>query len=202
MRLAETRITTSEASASRGFDIVGWMGYVKDPDGGIYRVSSPSLATEPFRTPTPPRDSKATVDTPSWGNNIEWEEQEQAAHATASVAALSEHSGGEHKTLESLAACTNIQPVLQDLNVVYGVGFTRPGQAEYVTDTPVSAFWTDLSQEGILSMVLLLLDQRQDMRNFLQERILQSFLSGNSQVEVLSEVTRLLELFSKIQQGE
>ena len=57
-------------------------------------------------------------------------------------------------------------------------------------------------QDGVLSMVLLLLDQRRDLRNFLWQWVLQSFLSRLTPAEVLSEVTRLLELFSEVQQCE
>jgi len=86
--------------------------------------------------------------------------------------------------------------------VVHAVQLVRPGQAELITDTLVSTFCTDLTRDRVLSMVLLLLDQRRDLGNFLRERILQSFLSGLIPSEVLSDVTRLLGYFSEVQQCE
>jgi len=72
------------------------------------------------------------------------------------------------------------------------------GQAELIADTLYSTFRTNLTWDGVLSMVLLLLDQRWDLGNFLQQRALQTFCSGLTPAEVLSEVIHLLEHFSEV----
>ena len=84
--------------------------------------------------------------------------------------------------------------------MVHAVWLAHPGQVGLIADTLVSIFCTDSGR--VLSMVLLLLDQRWDIGNFLWERILHSFLSRLTLAEVLSEVTRLLEHFSEVQQHE
>jgi len=72
---------------------------------------------------------------------------------------------------------TDTQPALHDLDVIAAVRGARSGQATYIAETLFRHFWTDLGQDGVLSMVLLLMDQRWDLRNYLQERIMQGFLS-------------------------
>jgi len=47
-------------------------------------------------------------------------------------------------------------------------------------------------------MLIPLFDQRQDLGNFLRERILYGFLQGNTAEEILSDFTSLLEHFSSI----
>ena len=92
--------------------------------------------------------------------------------------------------------------MLQDLNVIAAMRGSRSEQVEFVTETLYSNYRTNLSRDGVLSMVLLLMNQRWDLRNFLRERVFQGYLSGLDTSQVFSEVICLLDQFSEVQQCE
>ena len=72
---------------------------------------------------------------------------------------------------QSAAGSVDHRPVLQDLDVITAVRGIRSGQATYVAKTLAMNFWSDLGWHGILSMVLLLMDQRWDLSNYLRGRL-------------------------------
>ena len=84
--------------------------------------------------------------------------------------------------------------------MIAAVSGARCGQATYIAKTLYRNFRTFLSQDGVLSMVLLLMDQIWDLGSYLRERIVQGFLSWQTLQEVFSEISRLLDQFSKVQQ--
>ena len=91
---------------------------------------------------------------------MEREEWEAAASTAASVAAPSETSTAGQGASDTLTAFVDVQPVLRGLDVIHAVPMARPGQTDLIADTLVSTYQTDLNQDGVLSIVLLLLDQR------------------------------------------
>jgi len=70
------------------------------------------------------------------------------------------------------------------------------GHVTYIAET------LTLGHDGILARVLLLMDQQQDLGNYLWECIVQGFLVEPSLPEIFAEITWLLDLFSEIQQRE
>jgi len=78
------------------------------------------------------------VDSPSWGNLIEWEEQEAAAHVTAPAATVTEPSTSDQGAAESPAGPIDVRPMLQDLDLIHAVWMARPDQADHIVDTLVS----------------------------------------------------------------
>jgi len=48
--------------------------------------------------------------------------------------------------------------------------------------------------------MVLLVDQRRDLGNYLRVRAIQCFLSGHSMPKLFAELMQLLELYSKVQQ--
>jgi len=77
------------------------------------------------------------------------------------------------------------KPMLQDLNIL----------TAFVAKTLARNFRSDLGWDRILSTVLLLMYQRQDLSNCLWKRAIQGFLSGHSMPKVLAELIQLLECY-------
>lgn len=95
-----------------------------------------TVATEPFRAPSPSQDLENPVDSLSWGDLVEREEQEAAARATTP------------------ADPVDVRPVLQDLDVIHAVRMAHPGQVDHKADTSFSnQHLLDRSHSGwVLSM--------------------------------------------------
>jgi len=74
-----------------------------------------------------------------------------------------------------------------ELDVITAVWGIRSGQATHFAKTLARNFQSDLGQDGILPMVLLLIDQRWDLSNYLRETAIQSFLSGHHMCEVFAK---------------
>ena len=67
-------------------------------------------------------------------------------------------SASRRVAFQPLAGSTDNRPMLQDLDVIAAVRGIRLGQATYVAETLDRNFWSDVSRDGILSVVLFLMD--------------------------------------------
>jgi len=115
------------------------------------------------------QDSETSVDSLSWSESGRSILQE----AAACTATPSEPSTSDQGAVQSPAGPINVRSALQDLDIIHVACTARPGQADHIVDMLVSTFRTDLTRNGVLSMVLLLLGLRRDLGNFVRERILQ-----------------------------
>ena len=81
--------------------------------------------------------------------------------------------------------------------MITAVQSIHSGQVSYAAN---QRFRSDMGRDGILAMVLLLLDQRRDLSNYLCQRAVQAGLSGYSVAEIHEEMMQLLTFFSKVPQ--
>jgi len=72
--------------------------------------------------------------------------------------------------------------------VITAVRSICSGQASYAADDLHQRFRTDIGRDGILAMVLPLMDQRRDLSNYLCQRSVQAGLSGYSVAEIHEEI--------------
>jgi len=100
------------------------------------------------------------------GNNVEWEEQAVAACIATPVATPLGPSTAGQGNPETLAVPVDVWPTLQDLDVIHAVQMACPGQEELITNSMINIIRTDLNRSKVLSMVLFLLNHRQDTGNF------------------------------------
>jgi len=95
---------------------------------------------------------------------------------------------------QSPADLIDHRPALQDLDVITAVCGARCGQATFIAETMSRNFRSDLGRDGVLARVLLLMDKRWDLGNYLGERVVQGLLHGLP--EIFVELMQLLDLDS------
>jgi len=86
----------------------------KEPEESLYWTTSPPLAVEPFRAPSPLRDTEALEVSLSWGERAKWEEQEEAARAATTAAIPPVSSAFGRGAAESPAGPVDHRPIIID----------------------------------------------------------------------------------------
>jgi len=100
---------------------------VKEPVAGMYLAASPPLTVKPFWAPDSFED--ALESSLFWSDHVEQAEQEEAAWATAPIAALPVPSMLRWVAFPPHSDSTDQRPILQYLDVITAVRGIHSGQA-------------------------------------------------------------------------